>query len=207
MSVFDIDWWEVLQESEKGTLLRYMREHIPREYWNDVDAFGYEESLLHYACRGPNIDVILVLVKECSMDVDIQDDEEETPLYKAFYGNQPQVAEVLLVLGAQMISPNHYIPWVSREMETETAKVLIANGLRIKNVTKYLRDEINGKMTRFDQGVVQCRDVIVTLLGLKKRRQHDGRSLVLPKLDRFLIKEVLAVEIWSTRSNENTQWQ
>lgn len=207
MSFYDIDWWKVLQESKKGTLLQYMREHMTRENWNKIDE--ERESLLHYACLGHNIDAILVLVNECHIDVNIEDDEEETPLYYAYYYNQPQAAEVLMVLGAHLISSYNYMRVASNVMETETTKVLIANGLRLKNIRNVLNVP-SGKMLQFEQGVVQCRDVIVILLGLKKRRsdwQSNCRSLILPKLDRFLVKEVLAVEIWSTRSEENTQWQ
>lgn len=54
-------------------------------------------------------------------------------------------------------------------------------------------------MIELEKGVVACRDVIVVLLGLKKRRQ------ILKKLDRFLVRDVLAVEIWTTRGD--VDWQ
>ena len=50
-------------------------------------------------------------------------------------------------------------------------------------------------LREFDKGVQMCRDVIVILLGLKRFR----RLATLVKLDRFLIKQVLAVAIWTTR--------
>lgn len=49
----------------------------------------------------------------------------------------------------------------------------------------------------FEKGVKRCRNVIVTILGLKKFR----RQAKLVKLDRFLIQQVLVVEIWTTRTN------
>lgn len=81
-------------------------------------------------------------------------------------------------------------------------KVLLANGASLDCVIiKSSCFEISRDLVQFKNGVNQCRDVIITLLGLKKWRQCGH----LKNLDRFLIKTLLAVEIWSTRESE--EWQ
>lgn len=78
-------------------------------------------------------------------------------------------------------------------------KVLLANGACLSEIFVPNGFEISRDLVQFKKGVNQCRDIIVTLLGLKKR----NHILHLKNLDRFLIKEILAVEIWSTRE----EWQ
>ena len=70
---------------------------------------------------------------------------------------------------------------------------LISNGWRIddKQDDKLVYHK---SLFNFQQGVVKCRDATVVLLGLKKRR------VILPKLDRFLVQQELAVAIWATRA-------
>lgn len=79
------------------------------------------------------------------------------------------------------------------------SKICIANGYRLKHVLPHYEVHRRTDLIIFEHGVIKCRDVIVVLLGLKKRRQ------VLGKLDRFLVQQELAVAIWSTRSKE--MWQ
>ena len=84
-----------------------------------------------------------------------------------------------------------------------SAKVLIANGSRTKNISIAIPNFKTQLLLDFEKGIISCRNVIVILLGLKKYR----RVAMLPKLDRFLVKQILAVEIWSTRSCDNEKWR
>lgn len=82
--------------------------------------------------------------------------------------------------------------------------ILLANGIRLsrlQNSTSYIFCKTS-EMQNFERGVLGCVQVIVILLGLKKRC-YGGASRILPKLDRFLIQQELAVAIWTTRSNES----
>ena len=51
-----------------------------------------------------------------------------------------------------------------------------------------------------EQGRMRCRAVILALLGLKRRRGD-----VLRQLDRWVVREELAVAVWTTRAD--VAWQ
>ena len=158
--------------------------------------------------------------------------ERWSPLLEATLCLQPRTIQVLLALQADPLVKNHHgsnaleeallmivgnhatpeqKPFVNQNC-IESAKVLIANGFRLQHINQDTYDIATARHSKhidfgkFEQGVINCRDIIVTLLGLKKRRHSaDNYTIILPKLDRFLIRQVLAVEIWTTRTNE--KWQ
>ena len=178
--------------------------NIPFEQWSET--CHYNNTFLHFACLGKNIEAVVALIIHGTIDIDALNMKKNTASFLAAINNEPCMLEILLAAGTKRNfslvryhASNHCGSYTD---EMDTVKVLLANGFR----TRDMRHCTLGHQS-FEQGVLRCRDVIVTLLGLKKRRQHDGRSLVLPKLDRFLVKEVLAVEIWLTRSCENEKWQ
>ena len=109
-------------------------------------------------------------------------------LYLAFGANQQ-------IKNFMKVTPFEYCHSVS------VAKVFISNGSRLKETSilgTMASEEEWDELVGFQDCIIGCRDVIVTLLGLKKSRN------LLPRLDRFLVQQVLAVEIWSTREKA---WQ
>ena len=86
---------------------------------------------------------------------------------------------------------------------SDNIKTLLENGVRLKTAPiEYTTVYVTTELREFEDGVLRCRDVIVILLALKKRRH-----VLLLKLDRFLIQQELAVAIWATRSRNNKIWQ
>ena len=79
---------------------------------------------------------------------------------------------------------------------TECTKVFLRNGIRLSAKHK-LNERIEQEVIDYERGILSCRSIIVVLLGLKKRHIP-----ALVRLDRFLIKQELAVAIWTTRDNE-----
>lgn len=83
----------------------------------------------------------------------------------------------------------------------ECLKLMIANGVRFNSGTFIPPGPIVDICRKFQCGVIACSDIIVVLIGLKKRKQ------ILHKLDKFLIQQELAVAIWATRlTAENEKW-
>lgn len=178
----------------------------------------YGNTLLHTSCwRGEVAATITLLTCDRKISVNTQNAECNIPLYEATWARSTKLVEILLMFGSKTMiteSPNMSPLFYSTCFNIETAKILVANGARIPNLSKpsanrwigyesYTQASRNiSKLIPLQRGVVNCRDVIVVLLGLKKRK---SRHVVLPKLDRFLIQQVLAPEIWSTRCDE--QWQ
>lgn len=224
----EIDWLRVSGESDQGQLMPVLQQ-IPQEMWITARMRPSNWSLLLYACRSDgNIPALLALVKK---GADINEDprviyrdnkERWSPLLEAAMRLQPRTIQVLLVLQADPLVKNYHGSNALEEALSprpgqkllciESAKVLIANGFRLQHINQDTYDIASAchskhiNFGKFEQGVINCRDVIVILLGLKKRRHLTGNyTIILPKLDRFLIRQVLAVEIWTTRTYE--KWQ
>lgn len=73
----------------------------------------------------------------------------------------------------------------------ETARVLIANGVRLNTVHEPYRRYITKELVAFERRVLQCRSAVVALLCVKR----VGK---LPCWDKFLLKEI-AIAVWATR--------
>ena len=213
----------IIRECEQGRLMNLL-EQIPRDKWkSEVE----ESCILYFAPLGNNVKAIIELVKEgCSLTnrpiVRANYTHlffEMSPMHKAFIRNDVPRSMIELFLLLCENSDFITLPITARVKQKRIrmtlfectitislydtgSKVLIANGYRLKSVSTQFRKHITLGMWAFEQGVLRCRDVIVTLLGLKRRRRGQ---VFLPKLDRFLLQEVLAVEIWTTRSTE--EWQ
>ena len=182
---------------------------IPKDLWKKLDPHRYW-TLLHYACFiNGNVKAVIMLSEV--YDVNIGTVDTITPAHAVCWNQNVQVLEILCVLGADF-RETKYTNGVQNLNPLDVSlrpldvagepqhgflcsKVLIANGMRI--TVKDQSYQVPQELWDFQAGVVQCRDVIVILLGLKKRRIST-----LQKLDRFLIREVLAVEIWTTRTKE-----
>ena len=164
---------------------------------------GY--TLVCNAIEKDNLDHVKKLIA-AGLDVNWHANHYESPLNHASSLNRYRIVEYLIAAGSSVKSKCG-IPALlfskGDTMRVKTTCVLLANGARMSPHP----DGFSLRVERqFQRGVIQCRDVIVTLLGLKKRRR------ILGKLDRFLVSQVLAVEIWATRAqrsqtDENHVWQ
>jgi len=159
-------------------------------------------SLVEDAINFDNLDGVKRLIA-AGLDVNYQENGDGPFLLEyAILHRRHDIVEYLLAAGANIANVSRYadvaITFAKNCDHCKTLYVLLAYGSKLEpeDATYGYHEEY-----RFQQGVTRCRDVIVTLLGLKKRRQ------ILGKLDRFLVSQVLAVEIWATRSCENEQWQ
>lgn len=185
-----INWAEMeCVAQEGGDLCHYILNSIHQSRWGESNRSW---NLLHYACRYDDVRALVMLLKSNMIDVNQKPSQNNIAMYIAIRCRNNDTIILLLLASGSMIcyqSLTEMLCKHSTEMNPRM-KLLIANGLRTRKLPYGL---ISDEMRYFEQGVLRCRDVIVVLLGLKKRRQ------VLGKLDRFLVKQELAVAIWSTR--------
>ena len=94
-----IDW---VAFEEAGMCGRHMDllVKLPRERWAEQDEDGY--TLLHYACRGPNVAAVVALVQSGLVDVNVRTKRELMPALFAAVKVQPRVMEVLCAAGADL---------------------------------------------------------------------------------------------------------
>lgn len=195
----------LIEAAQQGKLLEYVtKNNIDKKR---VDSRG--RSLLHYACFGPNADAIISFVSDpvSPLDIDKMDESGTSPLRRSMYYVHLRNVEILSALGAslQVRDGNDYTPLdiitqlsfglQASDPWVKAAYILISNGARLASCRN--QEKISYTLKEFECGVLCCRNVIVTLLGLKKRRH------ILGKLDRFLVQQELAVEIWSTRTKDD----
>lgn len=165
---------------------RYSSDNISA-FWKLLPLFNLNDSttngwsVVHFASTSCPLKLEIL----CALEVNVQLETFQglTPLDRALFHKCTTCAKVLIANG-------------SRTSNTRDSFTLLDSGYLIqRNISQDLLD--------FEKGIISCRNVIVVLLGLKKYR----RVAMLPKLDRFLVKQILAVEIWSTRSCDNEKWQ
>lgn len=200
--------WEVVGRHIHEDKLPIIISRIPKRLWHTRSKSNL--SLLDFSCtKGDEVSTIKLLAT-CQ--------DFNTNLYLSRYASivtpyQPRLLQLFIACGFNGHFPgtdstfsyiwsfayiNGVLHWPSMISRCESClHLLISNGVRLKNEEKHVKVE---KFRIFQEGVICCRDVLIVLLGLKKR-QH----VLLKRLDRFLIKQVLAVEIWATRCNDN--WQ
>lgn len=200
-----LDWRGVIwPASNTGTLLRVLAT-LPRERWMECDP-EFALTLLHYACFDDNLDAVVALLKH-GLDPNARSDPtRSTPLHSAAQG-LPHTVEVLCHAGADLraLTRDGTSPLeeaLSSEMPEahQCALVLMAHGVRLSTVRPSYRGYITPQLEALERGVLRCRAVVVTLLGLKRRRGQ----VVLPLLDRFVVRE-LARACWVTCVNK--AWQ
>ena len=195
------DIWTILvEQSRRGNLFPVVK-RLPISKL--IENFNLMYNLLLLVCEDNDIDTLTYLL---SIGVRIE-------LYRChnlrFISNyvctfyyksiSPFIVELLL---SNYSNQDELISWRLNgrlhgiELE-EISLVFISNGFCLRNLVD--QGFATEKMIECEARVKSCRDVIVVLLGLKKRCHSMGYSAILPKLDRFLIKQELAVAIWSTR--------
>ncbi len=174
---------------------------LPRKRWAERDKYGY--TLLHLACRGPNVAAVVALLQSGLVDVNARHKWGNTPAHWASYNTQPRVLEMLCAAGADVRASNFgYTPidWAAENVNKdggETVRVFVANGVRLSSVREGYRRYITPELKAFERGVLRCRVAVVAMLRVKKVAQ-------LYHVDKFLMRE-LAYAMWATRTDE--RWQ
>ena len=214
MSISEINWVEVKRLCTRGDLSVYIK-HLPRLFWDMSyqDASFFNFSLVHYA-SGPrkNCDALILLMEHNSRTDQLKDSFTNgfSPLHEAIVHCNISAIQIIytfstnwmFLISRGMTVIDFAISVTDNEFDDQDLDTLVCTliscGSRLKSVT-HNGHFVSQKMKDFERGVLHCRDVIVILLGLKKRKQ------VLGKLDRFLVQLELAVAIWTTRQEQ--EWQ
>ena len=171
---------------------------LPRERWAERDQDG--ETLLHYACLGPNVAATVALLQSGLLDVNARGKWGSTPAHYAAVYSQPRVLEVLCAAGADLRARDEYgyfplnIALVNASNDDgETVRVLVANGVRLRTVLERFRCLITPKLEEFERGVLRCRAAVVAMLRVNRAGQlvrlstvrEDDRHLITPELEAF----------------------
>ena len=188
----EINWIHVQKITLEGQLYDFLLKESNKDILK-YDQRGF--TMLHYTCQfGDNIKALVYLINS-GFDINYTHHNEAlTPLEYAICSNQCSNVQILLAAG---VKTDLALDMSFRYNSEACTKVLLSNLAKLSSVRNC--SKIKQWMVSLEQGVELCRDVIVILLGLKKRNNIPR----LRKLDRFLIKQVLAVEIWTTRTQES----
>lgn len=196
-----IRWAAVRDYCRRGLLPTLVLEHVPRVRWTERDEDG--RTLLHYACRGPNVALVVQLL--CTgLDVNALGFHDWTPAHVATWNGQARVLAMLCAAGAHLTGPrtregsalDMALAHARRGLRgaDACARVLVANGVRLSSARR--PELVSAALHALERGVLRCRAVAVALLGIKRRRRPDLRHV-----DKFLMRE-LALDIWRTRAEE-----
>lgn len=196
-----IDWNAFDEAGVEGRFMELLVK-LPRARWAEQDSLG--NSLLHYACSGPNVAAVMALLQSGLVDVNVGNKGENTPAHVAAAWRQPRVLEVLCAAGADLrvCDEDDHAPIdcaLSNAQQDggKTVRVLVANGVRLSTVSDYRRRFITPELKAFERGVLCCRAAVVVMLRVKKAAN-------LYHVDKFLMRE-LAFAMWATRTCG--QWQ
>ena len=166
-----------------GKLIELLK-MTPQSKWRELDDRG--DSFLSYTfySSSDNIDAIILLGLSRLFDFKTFSSARDTmsPFMYSIRYCDVKYTTVLCAMGYTYTNENP----IEFSRNHTTSRFLISNGWRLNFHSTSLNT--------FQRRVVKCRDTIVVLLGLKKRR------VILPKLDRFLVQEEMAVAIWATRA-------
>lgn len=121
----------------------------------------------------------------------------KTPLRHAILKGESCMIDILISAGAK-VEQSDLDSCILMD-DYRIASILMSSGLRLRNTRVVCQGMIPRTFRNFERGLLSCRSVVITLLGIKLHR-----GFIMRHIDRFLIRH-LAVEIWTTR-NEN-QWQ
>ena len=208
MSKIEIDWDEVNEISRHRHPMKLSEflKQLPHILWNAVNSDN-NYTFVHYASRSGNDDaLIMILTSQVNV---ILCNGGPTPLQVASLNCNNRAIEILCTFDTSLISkcadrgrnwdklPIEWAVNCSGINKSESIYTLIANGARLKDVRQ--QNEVTQEMRDFEAGVLSCRETVIILLGLKKKR------VILHELDRFLIRQELAVAIWTTRREQ--EWQ
>ena len=194
-----IDWGAFSEAAVEGRLLDLLLK-MPRARWAERDDQGY--ALLHYACRGPNAAAVVAMIQSGLADVNVRDQWGRTSAHLAASWGQSCVLEVLCAAGADLEArdsitgsfPIDHALFNFYKHGSESPRVLVANGLRLRTVRDESRHLITPELEAFERGVLRCRSAAAALLSVKRVGN-------LWRWDKFLLRE-LAYAMWATRMSK-----
>ena len=128
----------------------------------------------------------MMLLKSKLVDVNASSGSK-TPLILAIEWRQPTMLELLCAAGTKPQGLDLALLYCGG-----TARVLIANGARLREVRQDRRRYITPELEAFERGVLRCRMIVVAMLRVKKAGN-------LWRWDKFLLREV-AYAVWATRA-------
>ena len=172
--------------------------NLPRAHWTERNQDG--DTLLHYACKFPNVAAVALLLTSGLLDMDARNLSGYTPAHYAARHDQLGALEVLCAAGADLRVRNSHASPIDLALwrqHYDCACVLVANGVRLRTVGEGCRHHITPELEAFERGVLRCRTAVVAMLRVKRAGQ-------LVRWDKFLLLE-LAVCTWSTRYDK--EWQ
>lgn len=114
-----------------------------------VDRKG--NTILHAAAALGAVDVVQELVDSTQVAVDVENDDAETPLYKAFQAGHTDVIEILLDHGAstctktrQNVTPLHWLFMIPDSSIDRIAKLMVKGGADVNAVITPVVKENSG---------------------------------------------------------------
>lgn len=206
-----LDWDAIEATCSQGqvSLLAFLEAKVPKALWTGCSEGGH--TLLHYACIVGDVGAAVALLAH-GLGVNACTEFGWTPAHVAAMWGHARVLEVLCAAGADLniytVEHNTFesplgtaLDWLASTPGTrQCVYVLLINGARIASAHGSDKNhEIHRWMVALETGRIRCRLVIVTLLGLKRRR-----GLAMQRLDRFVVVE-FAICVWATRGD--TCWQ
>lgn len=186
---------------------------LPSEKWRSKSRHS-QMTFLHYAILLDDVHAVCSLLQIMEMEyINAQNRHGRNAVWIAASLGKTYLLQLLMSCGAKYLFYHYKFPQgpLSAAIEhgqIDCKRVLGSNGVQLCYGICENCWECN-----FNRGVRRCRDAIVVLLGLKKRRRYTCKGnmshtqVFLPKLDRFLIQQELAVAIWSTRYTADKDWQ
>lgn len=196
-----IDWDDAFEASQNGRLMELLVS-LPRARWAERDTEDDDDTLLHVACCGPNVEAAVALLQSKLVHVNATDRFGATPAHGAAMWTQPRMMEVLCAAGADLrMSDTPDRSLIDRaldhvhEDDGDTVRVLVANGVRLSTAHARYQRFITSKLWAFERGVLRCRSVVAAMMRVKRVGQ-------LWRWDKFLLREV-AYAVWARRYNES----
>lgn len=199
-----IVWDDVYEAARAGRLFPHLVANVPRSLWGERNLSG--KTLLHSACREGDVVAVAALLKH-GLDVNAVGSASWTPAHVAAANGHSRALELLCAAGADLRAQTSRgsTPLDFCLLSASSAIrgshgcicVLVANGVRLQTA----RDQflITPEVAAFERGVLRCRDMVVVLLGIKRRRTRN-----LLHVDKFLFREI-AHGFWATRTDP--AWQ
>lgn len=186
-----MDWIPFVRSVENGKFMGLLKD-LPRENWTEHCSDGY--TLLHFACQGPNVSAVILLLQSKLLDVnECTIKMHSTPAHIAAWNAQHEVLKVLCAFGADIraIDINGYSPidiifCNRRYLPHDFLRTLVANGVRLSTIHANFKDLIPPELWFFERGVLSCRKAVVAILCISHRMD-------------------IAVAVWATRYHK--VWQ
>lgn len=176
------EYYQVSNIARQGGLVDWLLS-MPRAQWHTL--YWRRYSLIHMAVRAEDERAVRLLLSE-GVDANAITEDGEPPIVAAVTHKCTEITQLLCAAGA-----NLRINWDGFVLldfaRRESARVLLANGLRLR-APKFQRDP---ELAAFERVLLARRSAVAALL-LAKR---VGR---LVSWDKFLLRQV-ALELWADR--------